>query len=304
MGRKKYTIEKVRQVFEDGGCELLSGEYEGFDSNLEYKCRCGYISKITLSNFQRGHRCRKCWRERIRESLKFSYDEVKKIFEDEGCELLSKEYINANTLLEYRCVCGNISKVASGNFKRGRRCKKCSVEKNREKLKHSYDYVYNYFLNKGCELIDEEYINGFCLLKYKCVCGGISRISFNAFYQGQRCKKCGIEKQSGKNHHNYNFNLTDEERLIKRNYIKYGKWRKNIYYRDDYICQRCNQRGGKLNAHHILNYSSNKEIRLSINNGITLCAICHREFHKIYGIKNNTINQLEEFLSAGVLCLS
>lgn len=303
MGRKKYTIEKARGIFKNSGCKLLSEVYDGFNSKLEYKCRCGSISIITLTNFQRGHRCRKCWSERIRESLKFSYNEVKKIFEDEGCELLSEEYMNANTLLGYRCVCGNISKVALGNFNRGRRCKKCSVEKNRKKSKHSYDYVYDYFLNEGCELIDSEYINGSSSLGYKCGCGDISKISFNAFYQGQRCKKCGIEKQSGRNHHNYNFDLTDEERLIKRGYPGYRKWRTEVYERDDYTCRRCHQIGGSLNAHHIKNYSDNKEIRLDIGNGITFCKECHDEFHLKYGKRKNGQTQLDEFLKVSILCL-
>jgi len=34
-----------------------------------------------------------------------------------------------------------------------------------------------------------------------------------------------------------------------------------------------------------------------IDNGITLSEKAHREFHKKYGIKNNTNEQLEEFLA-------
>jgi len=37
--------------------------------------------------------------------------------------------------------------------------------------------------------------------------------------------------------------------------------------------------------------------RTSIDNGITLSKEVHKEFHKRYGIKNNTREQLEEFIN-------
>lgn len=72
-------------------------------------------------------------------------------------------------------------------------------------------------------------------------------------------------------------------------------WMNNVYQRDNYCCQVCGIRGGSLNAHHIKNYSSNKYIRIDVNNGITMCVNCHKDFHKMYGRSNNTIIQLKEF---------
>ena len=37
--------------------------------------------------------------------------------------------------------------------------------------------------------------------------------------------------------------------------------------------------------------------RTAIENGITLSLKAHREFHKKYGFRNNTKEQLEEFLN-------
>ena len=63
------------------------------------------------------------------------------------------------------------------------------------------------------------------------------------------------------------------------------------------------KKGGKLNAHHIKNYSSNEELRLVLSNGITLCEKHHKEFHKIYGKKNNNLFQLEEFFAENkIIC--
>lgn len=42
--------------------------------------------------------------------------------------------------------------------------------------------------------------------------------------------------------------------------------------------------------------SFNKKLRLDINNGITLSRETHQEFHRKFGIKNNNLDQLLQFL--------
>lgn len=61
---------------------------------------------------------------------------------------------------------------------------------------------------------------------------------------------------------------------------EYIKWRNEIYKRDDYTCQICGKRGGKLNAHHIKHFAKYKDLRTEINNGITLCEECHKKIHR------------------------
>jgi len=73
-------------------------------------------------------------------------------------------------------------------------------------------------------------------------------------------------------------------------------WRKAVFTRDNYTCQKTGKIGGKLVAHHIKNFSSFPELRTSIENGITLSEESHIEFHKIYGKNNNTREQIESFL--------
>lgn len=74
-------------------------------------------------------------------------------------------------------------------------------------------------------------------------------------------------------------------------------WRKAIFTRDNFICQKCGESGGYLMAHHINNFADFPELRVAIDNGITLCRECHAIFHKLYGCKNNTKEQLKEFLT-------
>ena len=90
-----------------------------------------------------------------------------------------------------------------------------------------------------------------------------------------------------------------EDRERDRSCTQYREWRFSVYARDNFICRRCGSRGGKrgLEAHHIKNWASNKDLRYDVNNGITLCYNCHKEFHKRYGKCDNSQEQIDEFLS-------
>ena len=65
----------------------------------------------------------------------------------------------------------------------------------------------------------------------------------------------------------------------QRNMPEYIEWRNAVYERDDYICQDCGAAGGKLNAHHIKEWSLHPELRFDVDNGITLCFDCHALKH-------------------------
>lgn len=95
-----------------------------------------------------------------------------------------------------------------------------------------------------------------------------------------------------------NLGLSSQLERLRRS-KDYKIWRDLVYERDNWTCQKCLVRGGKINAHHIQNFSSNEDLRMDIDNGITLCRECHYKFHKIYGFNNNNAFQLKEFLAVG-----
>lgn len=116
---------------------------------------------------------------------------------------------------------------------------------------------------------------------------------------GKKCsentkRKIGLAN-SGKRCSFWKGGITPESRRI-RSSTELKLWRESVFTRDNWTCQKYGIRGEKLHAHHIHNFADYPELRTSIENGITLSEKAHKEFHKKYGNKKITREQLEEFL--------
>ena len=83
---------------------------------------------------------------------------------------------------------------------------------------------------------------------------------------------------------------------VIRSSPEYKRWRDAVLYRDGYKCQKLMACGMPVIAHHINSFKEHPELQLDVNNGITLSVEVHKEFHDKYGKKNNTAEQLNEFL--------
>lgn len=101
--------------------------------------------------------------------------------------------------------------------------------------------------------------------------------------------KIGEAKRGNKNP-SWKGGVTSLRKRI-RHCFKYRQWISDVFQRDNYICQDCGRKGGKLNAHHIkafykimkeydikfLEEALNCEELWNINNGQTLCEDCHKK---------------------------
>lgn len=91
----------------------------------------------------------------------------------------------------------------------------------------------------------------------------------------------------GKNSYNWKGGITSENARIRRSF-QTRDWRRAVFERDNYTCQKCNCRSGNgksvyLNAHHIKPFYKFPELRFEVRNGLTLCKDCHYKIHSKNG---------------------
>jgi hypothetical protein len=57
----------------------------------------------------------------------------------------------------------------------------------------------------------------------------------------------------------------------------YIAFRSAVLERDDWTCQSCGKRGGRLEVHHVKSWAEHPTLRYEPSNGQTLCRPCHNQ---------------------------
>jgi len=111
----------------------------------------------------------------------------------------------------------------------------------------------------------------------------------------RKMSKAQIKRVKEGRNHLFKGGISKESYKIRQG-IEIRLWRESVFARDNWICQKCEERSGNHNAHHILNFGEFPELRTAIDNGITFCENCHKKFHKKFGYRNNTKEQITNFI--------
>jgi hypothetical protein len=179
-------------------------------------------------------------------------------------------------------------------------CRACSILERRK----PYSEIQAIFKDAGCELLTSasEYQNPEHL-RYLCDCGRESSTRLSHFLKGSRCRECNNERQSqrlqgsmfGKVGNLHPLWRRNRSKKIRGDDFEEKEWRKLVLKQDEFRCRACGN-NKNLQAHHIQNYSSSKELRYDTNNGITFCEFCHFRFHEWYGRFNNNLGQVLDYI--------
>lgn len=189
----RHTYDEVNEFFSKNGCELISRTYKNNKAKLDYIAQCGHQWSMSLDNFRKGKGriCKDCLNKKASKRRTLPYKYVKDYFESNGCRLLSEKYDDAHKKLEYIASCGHKNYICFNKFQQGggRVCNKCS-----KSIRYEYDYVAEAFENKGCVLLETDYINCKTKMRYIAQCGHESEITFDAFLNADsmalRCPEC------------------------------------------------------------------------------------------------------------------
>ena len=116
-----------------------------------------------------------------------------------------------------------------------------------------------------------------------------SKLCYQSYQKGKEKVQSAVYDRSGKNNPNWKGGIGGENAIIRRS-VEYRIWRETVFVRDNWTCQKCGARSSAgcdviIEAHHIKPFSTHKELRLDVTNGLTLCKPCHykepkgREIH-------------------------
>jgi len=108
---------------------------------------------------------------------------------------------------------------------------------------------------------------------------------------------------SGENHWNWQGGITEPNHK-ERCSLEYKTWAREVKERDNYTCVCCdNHDGSYKHSHHIKSFADYPNDRYDIDNGTTMCKICHDSLHKILRALNSceTLGELLEQLRKDVM---
>lgn len=101
-------------------------------------------------------------------------------------------------------------------------------------------------------------------------------------FKGRKHKKESLEKMrlasTGKKQSQETIDkrVINLRKSVQRKGYKYNEWARQVKERDNYTCQHCGmQIIEHLQAHHMIPWEDNIELRFEISNGMTLCRVCH-----------------------------
>lgn len=98
-------------------------------------------------------------------------------------------------------------------------------------------------------------------------------------------------RPSGADHPMWKPELIEKQRTSRG---PQANWAKKVKQRDEWQCRSCGVKGGRLEAHHIDEFSKMVALRWDVENGITLCFDCHRDVHAgIRVVVKNAVNSVK-----------
>jgi len=222
-------------------------------------------------------------------------------------EMLKK---NSASRIQYQCdKCGIIKETPYSVFNRSNNCycHKCKLRiSGEERVDKS---IIGKRFNRLVVLERSYRKNDRWYWLCQCDCGNKHHVISKDLKNGnvgsckclQRERKIeGVRKSSkervGPKHHAWNHNLTEEQRSLRQHQkFMLKRTSRSCFERDRFKCIICDS-NKKIHAHHLNSWKYFPEDRISVDNLMTLCDSCHKQYHKSVKLKEVTKENFNIYL--------
>lgn len=174
------------------------------NKQIEYLCDyCGSSFMVTQSQVEKVKNGEKkglyCCAQCAKDVQKPKWNDIVALFESYDYELVSTEYVNAKTKLQYICNKHRdkgIQSIRYENLRHGYGCKYCGDERTADARRLSFNEAKEIFARHDMELLEQPYINTSVPMAYICKHHpevGVQYMCTSNAYK-QHCPYCHVSK--------------------------------------------------------------------------------------------------------------
>ena len=210
----------------------------------------------------------------------------------------------SNKKVTIKCkVCGTFIETAFQNLTRANStgtCKNCQNKKNLKQTTIEIGKQYKYLtpIRKS----SKRGTNGCIYFYCDCACGTKDKLVRTDGIPANSCG-CTLLESHRKLGHFVKADHTEKEILnhlqkqseVRDNLVKFNK---KIAKDREFLCYLTGKNEyGNIEVHHVQNRKDYPELTYILTNLVCLRKDIHKEFHLLYGYRNNTVDQFYEFLT-------
>lgn len=180
---RRIPLDDVKLAAEKCGGKCLSPKYLGIDKKLNFQCKEGHVFQSAPSQIFRKFHCKEC---RESETLKKSYALLKKLAEDKGGRLLSKDFFGRYKFHSFVCSKGHRWEVQAAGVLNGQWCAACYHESRNLGL----DELQNLARKRNGQCLSKKYEGARAKHLWRCQSGHQFSLSPENLRGGSWCPIC------------------------------------------------------------------------------------------------------------------
>jgi len=192
---QKLKLDEMQQIARERGGKCVSKTYTNCYTNLFWECARGHRWEASASNVKgrpgrRGSWCRKCYELRAAFQPPGNVEKMRDLARTRRGRCLSREYVNANTHIEWECEQGHRWRAIPRTVSAGSWCPTCA--RNQRLTLEEFQALAH---RRGGKCLSDEYRNEETKLMWQCAAGHKWFANPGGVKKGSWCKECAINRR-------------------------------------------------------------------------------------------------------------